>query len=432
MALTGPQSEQLTAALCDAFDKDGLEQMVRFKLGEFLDQHVDLGRPMDSVAYETIHWAEQVGLIEALIQAVWLSRARNKLVANFVETHFPQLKTPVAPEKIIQSVQSGFAATVQLLADPNVRLIVGRYRAYFETTRSRVELLGKYKGLHDRLHTLQRGLVEQVAEAADKGRPDGPSDYPLDQYAYQLGREAEQAEIEAEGLPNFAEEHQWIAILARAAGQLGQAWERRDPVPLRQALTALRYVLSEAPRINSLLTGMAAGLGLEKLIDAMDEIRGHLDQGGNGAGGDAALRQVRAGLGGLRGLQPRLAGLVQEHFAWQWLDKEITAAWSLPGASPEECFPFWDDVRTRVAQLCAVSPEKDWSVMLSRLVPEMEAAGAARDPLLLKQKFGTFRTVARDRFFDVDVELLRLSGQLARVGESLDLLLGLATDDRHN
>jgi len=432
MGLTGPQVEQLTAALCDAFNSDTLAYMVRVKMGQFLDQHVDLHQPMATVAYKTIVWAEQEGLIEPLIQAVWLSRSRNALVAKFLDDHFPQLNTPVPPEKIIPAVTGGFAAAVELLADPNVRLIVGAYRAFFETTRSRVELLGKYKGLHDRLHTLQRGLVEQVAEAADKCRPGVPSDYPLDQYAYQLGREAKQAKIEAEGLPNFTEEQQWIAILERAAGQLSQAWERREPAPLRQALTALRYVLAEAPRINSLLTGVAAGLGLEKLIDAMDEIRGEVEKSGQATGGDAPLRQVQAGLAGLRGLQPRLAGLVQEHFAWQWLDKEVTAASSLPGSSPDECFPFWNDVRTALEKLCSVSPENDWSIMLSRLVPEMEAAGAARDLVLFKQKFGTFRTVARDRFFDVDVELLRLSGQLARVGESLDLLLRLAVDDQHD
>lgn len=427
MALTKEQLEELHAALGDAFDANGLEQLVRFKLGIKLNEIVNLTLGFNKVAFDLIEWAEQQGLTEALIRAVSVSRPDNPSVRAFVEKHFPKLKDPVQPEALIRGVEGGFTAIVQLLDDKNVRLIVGAFRAYFETTRSRVEILGKYKALHDRLHTLQVQFPRQIADAANNFQRNGAGAHPLDLYAYQLQQQAEKARAEAVGLPNAAEEEPWVLNLENVVRQIKKADADQDPVPLRQALVVLKRVLAEAPRINSLLAGNAAGLGLDKLIDAMGEIVHHLDAGGKGQAHQ--VTQVRAGLDGLRGLQPRLAGLVQEHFAWQWLDKEFAAAEAQPGGTAEERFALWDDVRTRLLHLCAVSPQRDWSQQLTRLTDELQQAGKAGTPDLFGRKFETFLTIARDRFFEVDVELLKLSGQLARVGESLDQLLRLATDD---
>lgn len=44
MSLTGKQTENLVEALCDAFDHDSLEQMVRFKLGKGPTRSTTLSR----------------------------------------------------------------------------------------------------------------------------------------------------------------------------------------------------------------------------------------------------------------------------------------------------------------------------------------------------------------------------------------------------
>src|SRR5262249_39529962 len=133
----------------------------------------------------------------------------------------------------------------------------------------------------------------------------------------------------------------------------------------------------------------------------------------------------------LQVLCPRLNGLVEEHFAWQWLDKEFTAAEVKSEGSLQGRFDLWDEVHSELDRLCNLSSEKDWAKFLKRLTDEITQAAGAADPVLFAERFVTFRTVALDRFLEVDVELLRLAGQLARWAEPIDILLRLASDDQH-
>ena len=72
MTLTGPQSQQLHAALLSAFPTRGeLTQMVRFALSENLDT-IATGNLSD-VAFALIRWAEARGKLPALLDGA-LSR----------------------------------------------------------------------------------------------------------------------------------------------------------------------------------------------------------------------------------------------------------------------------------------------------------------------------------------------------------------------
>ena len=53
----------------------------------------------------------------------------------------------------------------------------------------------------------------------------------------------------------------------------------------------------------------------------------------------------------------------------------------------------------------------------------LEEAGANGDTARFGRAFGTFRIVARDRFTDVDTELLNQSRHLADVAPALDKLV---------
>src|SRR5205085_3303167 len=112
-------------------------------------------------------------------------------------------------------------------------------------------------------------------------------------------------------------------------------------------------------------------------------------------------------------------------------DKAFAVAEVIPGGTLEERFPGWPDVHARLKGLFTLVPKKepgprgeqDWAEMLGGLIAEMGSAGAAGDQNLFEQKFDTFRIVARDRFMDVDTELLNVSRHLAEVAAPLDNLL---------
>jgi Effector-associated domain 1 len=433
MKLSGEQCEQFRDALCDAFrTEDALVQMVRFKLGRNLGDDVGLRRPLKDETFDLITKADEEGWTEALIRGAYSSRSGNADLTAFLDRHFASLKTPVAAEQLIGSVRRGFDALtllVQQLADPTVRSIVGRFRADFGAARDKSLALGRYKRLHDRLHIVQVGFPAQLDDAASELRSGKPPTHSLDLYAYQLRREADKCRQEAEGLDSKALEQAWITMLEQVAKAIDQARAEKSAKAADRACALLRQVLAEAPRINSMLTSTVADLRLGQLVMAMKEICDHLDTPG-GAVAPGPVDQVRAGRDGLLALRPRLDGLMQEHYEWQILEKAFVAAETQPGDTPQERFLVWDDVRGRLAQLCQISPDKEWARLLTNLPQELEQAGAAANNKdEFERKFDTFRTVARERFVDVDTELLNQSTYLADVASPLDQLLKLVTND---
>ncbi len=431
--LSGAQMEELAEALASAYDADSLERMVQFKLGKELGRLVPLGDSgMNTVSFKLIRLAEQEGWTNALIQAVYITRAGNAKVAQFVETHWPQAKTPEEAEGQVQKVTQGLQALtgiVQRLADPAIRLIIGRFRADFDITREKIGSLARYKALHDQLHQLSATYLRSMTSAAALWQKDEAQFQLLESLGLRLKGDAGRARQVAQGLRSYRAEQDWIDSLEEASALVQQATDANDEAVLRQGIETLRRVLREEPvRINALLCDTAGDLRLEQLIQAMREVRDHLNRVPSSSGEALPIGQYQSGLDGLLLVQPRLAGLVEEHFEWQWLDKEFMAADALPGVTPQQRFPRWLAFRARLLKLCDLSTEKAWAKDLAALIAALETAGASGDAVQFARRYNKFRTVAADRFFNVDAELSDLSGQLTQVAQPLDQLLRITTD----
>lgn len=65
--LTGKEAKELHAALRSAFSPGSLKQMVRFELGESLED-ISLARNFSEITLDLIEWAEQQGLTQKLIE----------------------------------------------------------------------------------------------------------------------------------------------------------------------------------------------------------------------------------------------------------------------------------------------------------------------------------------------------------------------------
>jgi hypothetical protein len=409
---TGPQIEQLRDAIADAFqfDPSALEQMVLFKLGKPLYKMVQAG-PLDTVAFKLIALAEQEGWVRSLVYALALVRPNNDKVKAFCTAHAPWAFSPPDPEELITKVTTGLGAVSAKKSDPGVQQVINRFREDLRAARDGTAALNKYKKLHDRLHALQVMFSQQLAGAAEEARK-GSISASLDLYAYQFRDNANKARAEAAGLPTQPLEVGWAALLDQVASLIEQV-QPGNAAPLDRAGVLLQSVLSEATRINARLTEVVAGLRLGKLVEALGDILPHL----TGTDADAEVRAARDGLTELR---PRLDGLMQEHYEWQVLDKTFSIAEVLPGNTLADRFPGWENTHKQLENLFDLSPKKPWAVMLRKQVEELEKAGQAGDTARFARAFGTFRIVARDRFMDVDTELLNQSGYLADVAPALD------------
>ncbi|HZN35645.1 MAG TPA: effector-associated domain EAD1-containing protein [Pirellulaceae bacterium] len=433
--LTGAQFEELAAALAGAdgaaagaFDKDTLEQLVQFKLGRRLFDFVAEDKPLKTIVFQLIRTAEMEGWTAALIQAVSITRPGHAQVQQFVAAHFPQAAAPLLPAEQVERVKRGLAALatiVERLRDPEIRLIVGRFRADFEITREKVAALAGYKALHDMLHQVEMRYLSSMADAAQLWRQSEAQVQALDRYAGQLLGDCERARQDARVLRNFRQEEDWIDMLVQAARLVQQAVSGGEEAPLASGLNLLRGVLvHNPPRINHVLCEAAGDLRLKQLIEAMQQIEAQLGRTQPAAAPDD---EFAAGLQELQLLQPRLGGLVAEHFEWQWLDREIALAATQPGVTPQARFFRWPDFQRRLLALCGLSPQKEWSQQLCANLTALTEAGSAGDSIQFARRFNKFRTEASVRFFNVDAELRDLSSQLAQVAQPLDQLLRIVT-----
>jgi hypothetical protein len=78
------QRRRLHQALLAAFDQDGLERMVRYRLNERLGGVVPPG-PLQAVVFRLIEWAEQHGRVEELVRAARDERPGNREVQAAAE-----------------------------------------------------------------------------------------------------------------------------------------------------------------------------------------------------------------------------------------------------------------------------------------------------------------------------------------------------------
>jgi hypothetical protein len=439
MSLTGEQTQELTDALGGdqgaAFDHDTLEQMVRFKLGKDLYALVARDKPLHTVAFELIKVAEQEGWTDALVRAAYISRPNNTRVKAFVDQHWPEARVPEEFAQQVQAVKTGLvalSAILERLADPGIRLTIGGFSAVFKLTLEKIETLRRYKGLHASLHQLNTKYVPSINVAAKLYRQDPTHFDLLQSYATQLKSEAGRIRLVARSLRSYPAEKEWIDALEDAAALVLRSLDDTNDVNVQGGIRDLRRVLiDEPPRINGLLCDAAGDLHLEELIQAMRVIKGYLAKRPGADNGSLPAADFHIGLRSLLLLQPRLAGLVEEHFAWQLLEKEFTAADTRTAVTPEERFPRWADFKKRLLRLCDLAEAKDWSRGLRELIGQLEEAARAGDARQFGRRYNTFHTLASDRFFNVDDELLDLSEQLPTIGQPLDQLLRILTNGSH-
>lgn len=437
MTLTGEQVEELRDAITAAFDEDALVQMVRFKLGKTLFDLVGRG-PLNTVAFDLITLAEQEGWTRSLVTSVVLVRPNNERVVRFCQAHAPWAFNPPESDELIARVTSGLGALgtmAQTMAAPRVSAVIGAFRADLQSGLREFECLRRYKALHDCLHTLQFQYYGQIAEAVElvpaaggpgtpRFRTDERKRLALDRFCPRLRREIENARDDASELSGRTLEEDWIDDYERAVTFLEASLAGPDDGPAQRAVVILKSLLGQAPRINSNMALCAGKLPLDRLTEAMRQIADHL----TGAGAVAMIDQFLAGLRDLQALNPRLQGLVEEHYEWQWLDKEFNAAEDLPGHTLAEKFPRWDRIRQRLRRLCDLAPKRDWAVQLRQTADVIEVTA---DPVQFRRTFYKLRDLAADRFYDIDQEMRELSERLVNVAGPLNTLLQVFANGTH-
>jgi hypothetical protein len=328
---------------------------------------------------------------------------------------------PILNEQIAQSARDGLGILAEVIKISAVRDAATGFKAAFQVARQQIEVLGKYKRLHDLLHELQFHCYELIIHEA-RQFPDEEAVSNLGDHALTLLDIVEKLKEIADRPPNIRDEGLWIQDLVRAQAELQGAIEACDAARLVTASRLINKVLSVQPsRIHTRLDCAAKSLQLPTLSRAMmvvcEKARDlGLDQ--------ERMLQFQASADALDGLNKGLDALINDHDHWQAVDVELRRIEGCLDRDLLELKASWHDLKGMVEQFCLGSTDS-WSVKLTAISEQLDRSIAARDPIKIRDNFRRFRRRAGEHFYRVDLTLKDFCEALRKVGEPLALVLGM-------
>lgn len=426
----GTRLRELTDLLCSALPTEAeLEMIVLESLHTGLHtDYVPDGLTLRQTASELIRALDEHGTTATLLQAVLAARPTRADLREVVARYHPEA-IPTDTDTKVNEVGRALEATARGLSDPAVRVLVEESRGSVELLRREVDVLARYKDLHDCLHQIQLKHLRQVADAARRFRTDPLAGGMLGEYLDELQIVASDAREAAAGLPATpgtlrAVELRWVSTLDAVAVGLRTALDTLDDHAASEAVRSLRTMLRVQPfRLNELLAVTAQELPLNQLLETLRRVA-------LAVGTQSGLSgELDAGTTALAELIPDLLGHVREHWLWQEAEKELwLAEEEIHKGTPEGTAEFqalWDDVTRRVQGLAAADPSAGWARDVTRFEADLRAALAAAppEPVRIRLAFDRYRRTVLVRFYLVDKALKEKCGKVTAIGEPLDNLL---------
>jgi hypothetical protein len=426
--LPGPLKEALRDALCSAFDKHGLVELLTFHFPRNLSEEVNLGATEKALALEIVELCEQEGWTLRLVQMALRKKPDNpnlQAIAKLRQFHDMPWSRGVEDARETLRILPG------LIDDPVVRSAIIGYRTDFEAASEQLQLVAVFKEWHNCLHVIQVKLYDRIARESQG--------FPGDERACEALREhfedlQDLATPLAQYLTftNLTSEIEWIQNLGRVVEQLNDALTQRDKALLNQTLLRLKRILAVQPSdVNRLLTAAAAAVRLNGLGDAMRRICDRLAEQHVDAD---TLEVFHNGRRGLDETRQKLEELVREHNQWQKVDRDLQqmdqAVQRLASQSEQSLLEIeliWRDRKPTIDKLCTCAD--DHLKTLCDASDNLDKALAAAEVGAIARLFHEFVRLARKRFFEVDGTLRKLSQDLLVFGQPVNAILGVIAND---
>jgi hypothetical protein len=429
--LTPDQFEQLQRILTDAFDKRGIAELVRIKLGDRLDKLVDPDQPTPGIVFDLLTWIDKRDMhtLEVLLQGAMGIKPENGALRAFCEHDVPGALKPIDSQVFVQNLTSGLDVLIAMKDDSAVRQTVGQVRAELQDTNKQIDTLKKYKELHDCLHELEVRL-SAIADAVVRAK-EPSARRSLGIYARDLRWLGERARAAIPNLPSRQSEEIWVPDLDACAEDI----ERARVSTIEDAQDALSHVpvklrrlLTEASRINGFLAQLAGQLKLDSFSKTMDAIANRMraDTRPN----DVSLMQLMTGSAAVSVLRSRIIQLVHEHYEWQFLTTQLAAADTSPDYGPDKKITKWPLFKTKLLALCDLAPLEESSQELRTLMERWVAAASATlqseaQIAAAEDAFAEYSHTCKLHFFEVDKQLKELCSKMTEVAMPLTALLNV-------
>lgn len=309
-----------------------------------------------------------------------------------------------------------------------VRDAVVVFQADFQATCEQIDILGKYKRLHDMLQNLEF-CYNPIFQFSRR--------LPDDQTAWQeLASHGDDLQIAIDELLEFGSltsiptrEMALMGLLRRAQHELEEATTKHNQSQLDKAIRNLQQVLVHQPLlINKLLVTAAKTLRLPKLVKDLTTVCDHLDALGlRGVVGNRLI-DFRKGVDDLGGLDNHLTILIDSHDDLQDIDLNIRLIIPWLTDSIDDLEDTWQDLHSKIQTICA-RHETTWAIRLYKHSVLLEQALATKEHSKVKLSFGKFHTQFMHSFKRADTDLVQICADLQKVGDPLALVLRLIQDE---
>jgi hypothetical protein len=409
-----------------------LDRVIRASVGgDLYRNYASAGGTFEDAVYTMFERLEEKGAIPVFVREVVRVKSAHQLLCDKLLKLCPDaaLPQPSTSERV-NTIVDGLHGALDLMHEPQVRRLVGASLERLTRSSVGVEVLARYKHLHDFLHMIQLNVIREI-EAAVCGFRVDPDQYDrLRNHALHVYRIAAMARDEANGLPEVgatrAQEVAWITQLDGISRSLLDALAEQDETSAKLCARALRRLLRIHPhRIDHLLLFTAEQLELEQIVDTLDVVaQAALPD-------DRSRHLVHSGMNSLRDIIPGFMARVHEHKEWQDIENELCALEeSIQEMSPDGLDMFaahWKMVDGPVRLLCAMASEEPWSRTLTRHAAQLNDAlrgfpadSGSGDRLMKVQAcFKWFRTETVLRFYSVDRALKEACDEITRISAPL-------------
>jgi hypothetical protein len=319
-------------------------------------------------------------------------------------------------------VLSGLQPVVERLADKPLCAVPAvadhgplGLSAYFQAVHDKINVLGDYKQLHDRLHQLQFQVYNVLVVESRRYPEEEVAADNLLTYQETL-RDIVEDVLSLLARPSFTgREQSWLKRLTDAKEALDSALRQRSAELLGQAIRLLRRVLVREPSlINRSLTEAAHLLRMDvsstRLVDVLPAYP-QLLRGEAGGQWEAKIKLLGS-------TTESLDALVKEHDQWQSVSDLL---WPLESAFVKNLDEFadaWPDLYAPVSDLVS-GKEEDWAKDLMGRATEIDRALGQKDAVALRRAFALYHRRANLRFFHIDTQLREKCEQLRNTATEL-------------
>jgi len=302
----------------------------------------------------------------------------------------------------------------------HVRMAMVAFQTDFRAVHEEVDRLGDYKDLHDLLHRLQFHCYNGIIQVAARFSFDEQTIDNLTDYGLTLEGIIEELKQVAARPSLPKQEVTWIEDIGLTKTDLHTAIDTFDEKFLKKVIWRLNRLLAIQPaRINGLLNHAVRTLRLAALLSALARVCDYLNSLDLEP---SRVNSFQSGVRALSDLDGALDLLVEKHDRWQALDVELRRIEASMDRDLFELEMSWPDVKLKTREIFSLHPG-EWARALEQESDTLDEALLSNNPAKARRSFRSFQRRATNYFYQVDLELKALCGNLRQISMPLASVL---------